>query len=35
MEDESEVVDSKSSNEDVEELRDIAITQEMDDEKDN
>ena len=38
MEDESEVVDSESSNEDVEgdeELRDIAITQEMDDEKDN
>ena len=38
MEDDSEVVDSESSNEDVEgdeELRDMAITQEMDDEKDN
>ena len=35
MEDESEIVDSKSSNEDVEELRNIAITQEIDDEKDN
>ena len=38
MEDESDFVDSESSNEDVEgdeELRDIAITQEIDDEKDN